>query len=104
MLPLLRNPEETSVVIVTLPEATPVFEATRLQEDLKRAEIVPKWWVINRSLYATGTKDKVLQARAATEKQWINKVQTELTESCALIPWMKDINIGYDKLKTFVSS
>lgn len=94
LLPRLRNPEETSVVIVTLPEATPVFEATRLQEDLKRAKIVPKWWVINRSLYATGTTDTILQARAATERQWINKVQTELAESCALIPWLKDVTIN----------
>ena len=104
LLPRLRNPKETSVVIVTLPEATPVFEASRLQEDLKRAEIVPKWWVINRSLYATETTDETLQARATTEKQWINKVQTELAESCALIPWMKEVKLGYDKLKAFVQS
>lgn len=94
LLPRLRNPEETSVVIVTLPEATPVFEATRLQEDLKRAKIVPNWWLINRSLYATGTTDIILQARAATEKQWISKVQTELAENCALIPWLKDVTIN----------
>src|SRR5690625_2315059 len=51
LLPRLRNSEETDVVIVTLAEATPVIEATRLQEDLKRAQINPKWWVINQSLY-----------------------------------------------------
>src|SRR5699024_12157804 len=53
LLPRLRNSEETDVVIVTLAEATPVIEATRLQEDLKRAQINPKWWVINQSLYGT---------------------------------------------------
>lgn len=104
LLPRLRNPEETGVVVVTLPEATPVFEATRLQDDLKRAEITPKWWVINRSLYATGTTDHVLKARAASEKQWIRKVQEELTDNAALIPWMKEIRIGYDQLKEFVQS
>src|SRR5699024_3693213 len=46
LLPRLRNPEETDVVIVTLAEATPVIEATRLQEDLKRAQIDPKWRAI----------------------------------------------------------
>ena len=102
LLPRLRNPEETGVVIVTLPEATPVFEATRLQEDLKRAEISPKWWVINRSLYATGTTDTVLKARAASEKQWIKKVREELSDGCALIPWMKEVKIGYDQLKELV--
>src|SRR5699024_12862797 len=60
LLPRLRNSEETDVVIVTLAEATPVIEATRLQEDLKRAQINPKWWVINQSLYGTDTKDPVL--------------------------------------------
>lgn len=103
LLPRLRNPEETGVVVVTLPEATPVFEATRLQDDLKRAEITPKWWVINRSLYATGTTDPILKARAASEKQWIKKVQEELTDNAALIPWMKKVRIGYDQLKEFVN-
>ncbi|MFD1848957.1 MULTISPECIES: arsenical pump-driving ATPase [Bacillaceae] len=102
LLPRLRNPEETGVVVVTLTEATPVFEATRLQDDLKRAELTPKWWVINRSLYATGTTDKVLKARAASEKQWIKKVQEELADNSALIPWMKEVKIGYDQLKKFV--
>ncbi|WP_117149522.1 arsenical pump-driving ATPase [Paraliobacillus zengyii] len=104
LLPRLRNPKETSVVIVTLPEATPVFEAARLQEDLKRADIVPKWWVINRSLYRAGTRDKVLMARAASEKQWIKKVQEELAQKRALIPWMQEVKIGYDQLKEFVQS
>lgn len=104
LLPKLRNSEETGVVVVTLPEATPVLEATRLQEDLKRAEITPKWWVINRSLYATGTTDKVLKARAASEKQWINKVKENLTDNAALIPWMKEVKLGYDNLKEFVQS
>src|SRR5690606_6111539 len=61
LLPRLRNPEETGVVIVTLAEATPVLEASRLQEDLKRAQIEPKWWVINQSLSATDTMDPVLK-------------------------------------------
>src|SRR5699024_11869358 len=46
LLPRLRNPRETTVVIVTLAEATPVHEASRLQDDLNRANITPKWWVI----------------------------------------------------------
>src|SRR5699024_5589112 len=88
LLPRLRNPKETGVVIVTLAEATPVLEASRLQEDLNRAQIVPTWWVINQSLYATGTTDPVLKGRAVSEKQWINKVNEELSQQCALIPWM----------------
>lgn len=86
LLPRLRDPKETSVVIVTLAEATPVLEAGRLQDDLKRADIIPKWWVINQSLYSTVTKDPVLKGRAQAEKVWIQKVTVELAEKCAIVP------------------
>ena len=36
LLPRLRDPEYTRVLIITLPEATPVHEAARLAEDLDR--------------------------------------------------------------------
>ena len=35
LLPRLRDPELTRVLLVTLPEATPVHEAAKLQEDLQ---------------------------------------------------------------------
>lgn len=102
LLPRLRNPEETGVVIVTLAEATPVLEAARLQEDLKRAQIQPKWWVINQSLFATETTDPVLKGRAISEKKWIKKVNEELASNCAVIPWLKEEKIGYHQLKEFI--
>ncbi|NCT39927.1 arsenical pump-driving ATPase [Bacillus sp. EB93] len=102
LLPRLRNPKETSVVIVTLAEATPVIEAERLQNDLKRASIVPKWWIINQSLYATNTKDPVLVGRATSEHQWVGKVKNELAENSAIIPWIGEEKIGYDKIKEYV--
>lgn len=89
LLPRLRNPEETEVVIVTLAEATPVLESTRLQEDLQRAEIAPRWWVINQSLAAAGTEEKLLQAKAASEIPWINKVKNSLSGNVAVLPWTK---------------
>ncbi|MDZ3953507.1 arsenical pump-driving ATPase [Bacillus thuringiensis] len=102
LLPRLRNPEETSVVIVTLAEATPVHEASRLQEDLKRADIKPKWWVINQSFYATHTSDSVLRGRAQSEVQWIQSVQKESQNNCVIIPWQSDDIVGYEKLKALV--
>ncbi|MBJ8008861.1 MULTISPECIES: arsenical pump-driving ATPase [Bacillus cereus group] len=102
LLPRLRNPEETSVVIVTLAEATPVHEASRLQEDLKRADINPKWWVINQSFYATHTSDSVLRGRAQSEVQWIQTVQKESQNNCVIIPWQSDDIVGYEKLKALV--
>lgn len=104
LLPRLRNPEETGVVIVTLAEATPVLEAARLQEDLKRAQIDPKWWVINQSLYATETEDPILKGRAVSEATWIKKVKEELAPQCAIIPWLPEEKVGYDSLKELINA
>ncbi|MBT2692619.1 arsenical pump-driving ATPase [Bacillus sp. ISL-55] len=103
LLPKLRNPEETSVVIVTLPEATPVLEATRLRDDLKRASIEPVWWVINQSLYAQQTTDPILQSRADAEKVWIKRVSEEIAERTSIVPWQPEEKIGYDKMKDLIN-
>lgn len=102
LLPRLRNPKETSVVIVTLAEATPVLEASRLQEDLKRAEIVPKWWVINQSLYATETNDPILQGRAQAEVNWIQKVTNEYANDCAIVPLLSQEDARIEQLKNMI--
>lgn len=87
LLPRLRNAHETAVIIVTLAETTPVFEAMRLEEDLRRAKISTKWWVINASLYTTETTNQLLRAKASHEIEWINKV-TELSHgNLAVIKW-----------------
>lgn len=103
LLPKLRNPEETSVVIVTLPEATPVLEATRLRDDLKRASIEPVWWVINQSLYAQQTTDPILQSRAHAEKVWIKRVSEEIAERTSIVPWQPEEKLGYDKMKDLIN-
>ena len=92
LLPRLKNQEETEVVIVALSEATPYYEASRLEADLKRARIANKWWVMNASLKAAQTKDFFLKARAEAEVKWIGKVANE-TETD------KEIKIPYDFLK-----
>ncbi|MBT2643444.1 arsenical pump-driving ATPase [Bacillus sp. ISL-41] len=102
LLPRLRNTQETSVVIVTLAEATPVLEASRLQEDLKRAGIQPKWWVVNQSLYATKTIDPVLSGRVVSEEKWIEKVDKELAVKCAIVPLINQDNSGYKHLQNYL--
>jgi arsenite/tail-anchored protein-transporting ATPase len=99
LLPRLRNQNETEIVITVLPEATPVLEAERLQKDLQRAGIVPQWWVINQSLYATNTFDPVLRRRATGEKYWIRKVQNELSNHVAVIPWLDSDKLGIEQIK-----
>ncbi len=87
LLPRLRNAAETEVIIVTLAEDTPVYEAMRLEDDLKRAGIPSKWWVINSSLYKTGTTNKLLSAKASNEIKWINVIDRHTDGKFALIPW-----------------
>ena len=87
LLPRLKNADETEVVIVTLAEPTPYYESERLEEDLKRAGIYSKWWVINSSLYATGSSNKILKAKANSEIEWINKIDDHTKGNFTLIPW-----------------
>lgn len=87
LLPRLKNHDETEVVIVTLPEATPVFEAQRLEADLRRAELDNKWWVVNASLSAADTSDPFLKARAAGEEKWINRIAKDTNGHYVVEPW-----------------
>ncbi|GMA99543.1 arsenical pump-driving ATPase [Pelosinus sp. IPA-1] len=87
LLPRLRDEKETEVVIVTLPEATPVYEAMRLQVDLERAGITNKWWVINSSLLMTNTQSPLLKTKSLSEIPWINKVDEISQGNFAVIPW-----------------
>lgn len=98
LLPRLRNSAETEVVIVTLPEATPVHEAMRLVDDLKRAGIYSKWWVINSSFYLTATKSPLLKSKALSEVEWINKVADMSQGNTVLIKWYGNELQGKDLL------
>jgi len=101
LLPRLKNQNETQVIIVTLAETTPVFESLRLMEDLKRAQINNKWWVINSSMAMTNTTNTVLKNRASNEIKWINKVKEISNNNFAVVQWKKD-NITFDKLNDIV--
>ncbi len=94
LLPRLRDPDYTHVFIVTLAEATPVHEAERLQADLARARIKPYAWVINQSLYASGTADPLLHQRGRYEIPFIRRVVTELSPQTALLPWLAKSPVG----------
>ena len=84
LLPQLKS-DETEVIIVTLPEATPVYEALRLEDDLKRAGIAAKWWVVNQSLYGTDTTNPILVAKATGEIEWLNRINEHANGKFALI-------------------
>lgn len=98
LLPRLKS-NETEVIIVTLPEATPFYEARRLEEDLKRTGIAAKWWVVNKSLYGTNTTNSTLSAKAVDEVKWINRIDQHAGGNFALIAWSAD-EIKDDRLLT----
>jgi arsenite/tail-anchored protein-transporting ATPase len=102
LLPRLRNPEETTVAIVTLAEATPVFEASRLQDDLRRAGISPQWWVINQSFATTQTNDPLLRGRAQAEHKWIQTVRDKLADQTVIVPWQMKEFLGYEKINSLI--
>jgi arsenite-transporting ATPase len=99
LLPQLRDPNFTRIIIVTLPEATPVHEAARLQDDLTRAGITPYAWVINQSFYATGTHDPVLAKRGILELRYIAEVRDKLAHRLALVPWQPESPVGAEGLQ-----
>ncbi|OJG58532.1 arsenite-activated ATPase ArsA [Enterococcus malodoratus] len=92
LLPRLQNGNETEVLMVTLPETTPVYESMRLDEDLDRAKIAHTWWLVNQSMYATDTSNEVLKARAMNEIEWINKVKDLSDGHFAVAEWVPNFD------------
>ena len=97
----LQDPAQTKMVIVTLPETTPVLEAEALQADLRRAGIEPWAWVVNSSLAAAGPTEPLLVARAAAEEPHIDRVESK-NPRVAVIPWLTEEPIGSRRLLELV--
>ena len=86
LLPRLRDPGFARVLLVTLPEATPVHEAVQLERDLARAGVAPHAWVINQALSGLELQHPVLRARQAAEREFIDEVM-ERAPRVLIIPW-----------------
>jgi arsenite-transporting ATPase len=99
LLPRLRDADFTRVLIVTLPEATPVHEAAMLQADLRRAQIEPFAWVINQSFAESGSHDPLLVARGRGEVQFIREVVEKHSKRTAIVPWVTEEPTGPERLQ-----
>lgn len=104
LLPRLRDPNFTRVLVVTLPEATPVHEAAQLQRDLRRAEIEPYAWIINQSLAPLPVIDPVLKSRQIAERAFIREVVSEHAARVALVPWQPEPPIGRSGLHQLLAT
>lgn len=95
----LQDPAYTRVVLVTLPETTPVSEAGALQDDLRRAGIEPYGWVINKSMAITGTTDPLLAARIKGEAIQIERVKRDFASRVYGLDFRAVAPVGLDELR-----
>lgn len=98
LLPRLRDPRFTKVLLVTLPEATPVHEAAQLQADLRRADIEPFAWIVNQSFATDAVRDPVLRERGAREHRYFMEVQDHLATRVAWVAWCAEPPVGAARL------
>src|SRR5450830_823511 len=82
----IQDSETTKIIIVTLPETTPILEATGLRDELHRAGITPWAWVVNQSLNGLPLTSPLLRTRAAGEVEHLQHVRDDLAARTALVP------------------
>jgi arsenite-transporting ATPase len=100
----LQDAAYTKIILVTLPEVTPVSQAAALQEDLRRASVEPYAWVLNKSVLAAGTRDPLLAARLAGERKQMARMSAGLAKRLFTLPWLTVPPIGFTELSNLVSN
>ena len=100
----LQDPSFAHVLIVTLPEGTPVLEAARLQEDLRRAGIEPYGWIVNQLLATSGTAHPLLAERARQELRQVHEVAATLASRLWAVPWQAEPLVGAARLRTLTTA
>ena len=98
----LQDAAYTRIILVTLPEVTPVSQAAALQGDLRRASIEPYAWVLNKSVLAAGTRDPLLAARLAGERRQMERIAAGLAKRVFTLPWLTVPPIGFTELSKLV--
>lgn len=98
----LQDPDNTSVIVVTLPETTPVLEATGLAADLTRADITTWGWIVNRSLTPTGTTSPLLAERINAEQTPLREIQAQ-TGRVVVVPYSDIPPVGVNQLRQLLN-
>ena len=94
----MQDPEQTSIVLVTLAETTPVLETANLQAELRRAGIEPWGWVINNSIAAAEPHSPLLKRRAHNELNEIDAVARLHATRYAVVPLLHEEPTGANRL------
>ena len=95
----LQDAQHTRIILVTLPEVTPVSQAAALQDDLRRAGIEPHAWVVNKSILAAGTRDPLLRARLDGERRQLERMAAGLARRTCVVPWVPEPPVGIEALE-----
>ena len=99
----LQDAEYTKIILVTLPEVTPVSQAAALQEDLRRAKIEPYAWMLNRSVLAAHTRDPLLRARLQGEVKQMKRINAGLSKNLFAIPFQSEPPVGVNALRALIT-
>ncbi len=102
LVPRLRDPRFCRVLLVALPESTPVHEAAKLQQDLLRAGISPFAWVMNQCFAGRRFRDPFLVERGRRELPFLDEVHRRYAGRAALVPWQAEPPIGPDGLRKLI--
>lgn len=87
----LQDQTLSKIILVSLPETTPMREAGDLQNDLKRASIRPYAWLINQSLsMLSGISDPLLKSRANAEIEVIKTIKTKYADRTFGVPFIAE--------------
>lgn len=95
----LQDPKQTKVMIVTLPEPTPVQEAANLQADLRRAGIEPWAWIVNHVLQTEQVRSPLLVQRAHRQQPHIDAVKRLHAHRYAVVPLLASEPVGVAALQ-----
>lgn len=91
LLPKILDDTLTEMIIVTLAEPTPVKEAMRLREDLKRASIKQQRWIVNNTVAHYEGEDELFSHKIMHERKVINELLLE-DVLVTLLPYDKNLS------------
>lgn len=99
----LQNAAYTKIILVALPEVTPVSQAAALQDDLRRASIEPFARVLCKSVLAAGTEEPLLAVRLGGERKQMKRMSAGLAKRLFVLPWLTRPPIGFVELSRLVT-
>ena len=99
----LRDAESTRIILVALPEVSPVSPAAALPQNLRRAGIEPCAWVLHNSVLAADTHAALLAARRTGGRKQTDRMFNGLAQRIFTVLWLIRPPIGLVELSKLVS-